>query len=146
MTNFHVVAANLVEQEGKYLLVQEGKESVRGEWNLPAGGVDSDEKIKKAAVREAKEETGLEVKPDRFLGVFVDESDMSDANVLVFVFKTKAEKLNPEIPESDEIMDVAFFKPEEFHELDIRIPFLDEIIKKSESGRFMPLNSVQDFR
>jgi len=146
MTDFHVVAANLIEKDGKFLLVQEGKESVRGEWNFPAGGVDPGEKIQDATVREAREETGLEVELKNFIGVFVDESDRSDATVLVFVFHSEPENFSPEVPEGDEILDVEFFSPESFSDIDVRVPFLEDAVEKFESGELKSLDTVVDCR
>ncbi|HLZ06986.1 MAG TPA: NUDIX domain-containing protein, partial [Chloroflexota bacterium] len=37
-------------------------------WNLPAGYIDPDESPEEAVVREAREETGLDVAVDRFIG------------------------------------------------------------------------------
>ena len=146
MTDFHVVAANLIENDGEYLLVQEGKEAVRGEWNLPAGGVDPEENIEDAAVREAREETGLEVELENFIGVFVDESDRSDATVLVFVYHSEPESFSPEVPEGEEILDVKFFPPESFPEIDVRIPFMKDAVEKFESGDLKSLDTVTDCR
>lgn len=146
MSNFHVVAANLIEKDGEFLLVQEGKEAVRGQWNLPAGGVEKDEDIKEAAKREAKEETGLETTLENVVGVFVDESDISDATVLVFVFQADAEDLRPEVPEGGEILDTGFFSPAEFEELEVRVPFLQEAVQRFESGDLKDLNTVENFR
>jgi ADP-ribose pyrophosphatase YjhB (NUDIX family) len=145
MVNYHVVAANLIEEDGEYLLVQEGKEAVHGQWNLPAGGVDQED-IKEAAKREAREETGLEVEPESFLGVFVDESDRSDATVLVFVFSAQPESFDFEVPESDEILDVKFLSGSEIESSEIRMPFTEEVIERYENGRTLPLEAVQDFR
>jgi len=49
------------DNEGKFLLVQEGKPKAYGLWNLPAGYVDSGETATQAAVREVHEETGYTV-------------------------------------------------------------------------------------
>lgn len=38
-----VIAGCLIEQEGKFLLVQEAKPSAYGLWNTPAGHVDESE-------------------------------------------------------------------------------------------------------
>jgi 8-oxo-dGTP diphosphatase len=146
MVNYHIVAANLIEREGEYLLVQEGKEAVRGEWNLPAGGVDENERIQEAARREAREETGLEVALESLLGVFVDESDRSNATVLVFVFHSSTGDEAPETPEGDEILDADFFSREELSNLNLRVPFLEEAVERFESGNSMPLDAVEDFR
>lgn len=57
----NVVAGVVIIKDGKVLLVQESFERVKGLWNLPAGHVDKGETLEQAAVREAKEETGLDV-------------------------------------------------------------------------------------
>lgn len=57
----HIVAGCVLEQDGKYLLVQERQQKVYGKWNLPAGRVDVGETIEQAAVREVLEETGYTV-------------------------------------------------------------------------------------
>ncbi len=41
-------------------------------WSLPAGGMEPGETPTQAAIREAREETGLEVELVRFLGVYSD--------------------------------------------------------------------------
>lgn len=44
----------------KVLMMQEAKSSCAGQWYLPAGKMEPGEDIVEAAVREVKEETGLE--------------------------------------------------------------------------------------
>lgn len=56
--------------QGRYLLVQEAQKKVYGLWNLPAGYVDKGETIETAAVREAKEETNLDVEIVCKLGIW----------------------------------------------------------------------------
>jgi len=51
-------------------------------WNLPGGGVDTHETPWNAVLREIKEETGLEAKVNRLLGVY----SKPDVNDLVFLF------------------------------------------------------------
>ncbi len=41
-------------------------------WSLPAGGMEPGETPTQAAIREAREETGLEVELVRFLGLYTD--------------------------------------------------------------------------
>jgi len=57
-----VVSGVVLEKDGKYLLVQEKQLKVYGLWNLPAGHVDEGETLEQTAIREAKEECGLDVR------------------------------------------------------------------------------------
>ena len=57
-----VIAGCVVEKNNKILMVQEGLDFCYGQWNYPAGHVDEFENITEAAIREVKEETGLDVK------------------------------------------------------------------------------------
>ncbi len=47
----------------KVLLVQRGHEPAKGKWRLPGGAQDVGETIMQTAVREAREETGLDITP-----------------------------------------------------------------------------------
>lgn len=60
----------VIENHGKFLLVQQEKAGIHGLWNLPAGKVEANDTVEQAAVREAREETGFDVKILGALGVF----------------------------------------------------------------------------
>lgn len=56
--------------EGELLLVKRGKEPEMGKWALPGGYIDWDETAAEAVVREAREESGVEVRPLKIIGVY----------------------------------------------------------------------------
>jgi len=57
-----VVGVGVVIVEcGKLVLVKRGAEPALGKWSFPGGAVELGEAVRDAAVREAKEECGLEV-------------------------------------------------------------------------------------
>lgn len=111
LENAIVVSGVLVKKDNKYLLVQEAKEVAKGLWNLPAGRVEKGTSIEENAIKEAKEETGFDVKLIKEIGIFHNDGD----NAVKHVFEAKI--IAGELKFSkDEIMDARWFT-------------LDEIVK-----------------
>jgi len=67
----------VVFRDGAVLLVKRGAEPNRGRWSLPGGSLETGETVEAAAVRETREETGVEVRPLRVLDVrdFIEQKD-----------------------------------------------------------------------
>jgi 8-oxo-dGTP diphosphatase len=59
------------------LLVERGREPLKGHWSLPGGLVETGELLTQAVQREILEETGLHIKPLRIFEIF--ERIMRDA-------------------------------------------------------------------
>ena len=51
----------IIVQNGKLVLVKRGVEPAKGKWSIPGGAVELGEEIRDAAIREAKEECGLDI-------------------------------------------------------------------------------------
>lgn len=64
------VAGVVIRKDGKYLLVQEKQPKAYKLWNWPAGKVDEGYSIEQTAVKEAKEESGFDVKLVREIAVW----------------------------------------------------------------------------
>lgn len=68
----------LILDGGRVLLVERGKEPLRGYWSLPGGAVECGERLEDALVREVLEETNLRVEAGPIATVF--ERVMPDAS------------------------------------------------------------------
>jgi 8-oxo-dGTP diphosphatase len=58
--------------DGDLVLVRRGVEPFKDSWAIPGGGVEAGETVEEAAVREAKEETGLDIELETLVGVYSD--------------------------------------------------------------------------
>jgi tRNA(Arg) A34 adenosine deaminase TadA/ADP-ribose pyrophosphatase YjhB (NUDIX family) len=78
-----VGAGALIEREDRLLLLQRAHEPFRGCWNLPAGYVEADEDPAQAAVREVREEAGLEVVVDGLMEIYSFRDDPRGNGILI---------------------------------------------------------------
>ena len=60
----------LIIKGDKILLVERGKQPLKGYWSIPGGLLEVGEQLADAVVRETKEETGLDVKPVSVVEIF----------------------------------------------------------------------------
>ncbi|MCJ7479118.1 MAG: NUDIX domain-containing protein [Candidatus Nanohaloarchaeota archaeon QJJ-7] len=145
MTEKHlVVGSNVIEKDGEFLLVKEGKEAVKGIWNLPAGTMEDNENPVQTAEREAREEAGLDVEPQRLLGVFIDGADTTDSMVANFAFRSAVESPEPEVPEEESVVEYGWFSLEEIRGLELRAPYIIEALQRHVNEGGYPLKTVKD--
>src|SRR5271168_1386469 len=63
------VGAVIIE-ENRVLLVKRAHPPLQAQWSIPGGVLEVGELVREAAIREAREETGLIVEPGELLGVY----------------------------------------------------------------------------
>lgn len=113
----------VVRQEDRFLLIQEAHRDV-GTWFFPAGAVDPGEGIVEAAIRETREETGLDVKPVALLWMEDHTAVQEGVWLGRWRFILRAEMVDPSqqpgpTPDS---LDARWFTVAEMGSLSLRSP------------------------
>jgi 8-oxo-dGTP diphosphatase len=60
----------IIIEDSRVVLVKRAHPPLQAEWSIPGGVLEVGELVREAAVREAREETGLIVEPGELLGVY----------------------------------------------------------------------------
>jgi 8-oxo-dGTP diphosphatase len=102
-------AAAAIIRDGKILLVKRGVAPKIGLWSLPAGFIEVDETVSECAVREVKEETGLDVELTGILDVYTIFDDPRYVCLLVvYTADAKGGVLTP----GDDAAEADYFSPD----------------------------------
>ena len=104
-----VGAGVLIQQDGSILLGRRGIDPGKGLWCFPSGFVEIDETPEQAAIRECKEETGLEVEVTSLFGVYPFVSRMKGAGILILY---RGHICGGTLAARDDLTEVSFFAPD----------------------------------
>ncbi len=93
------------------------KRADNGLWCLPGGKMDSGETIEECCQREALEETRLEVRPERLIGVYSNRDQLviypDGHKVQIIVLSFKAKIIGGQIGLSEETTEYGYFSMNE---------------------------------
>ncbi len=140
----HIVVATVVEQRGKYLIVEE---RINGELRLnqPAGHWEQGETLQQAAIRETLEESGWDVAIENFLGVYEWHPPGLAYPFVRFAFAGKALRHYPQQALDEGIERALWLSLDElkarsaFH----RGPAVLQCIEDYRAGRFHSMRAIQ---
>lgn len=94
------VAMALIRHQGRLVLIRRAAPPLAGYWAPPAGYVECGESVPEAAVRESREECGLDIVIDGLVGVY------SRADVDVLIVAYAARSVGGELRAGDDAEDV----------------------------------------
>ena len=109
-------ATTIIERDGKILLQ---RRTDNGKWGLIGGLLEMNETYQEAALREAREETGLEIRLESFLGIYHNHDMVwgnGDCAHVVTAFFTAA-VISGEPRVDEESFELRFFGLEEIPDL-----------------------------
>ena len=99
-----------INRTGNLLVAKRNLEPGMNKWALPGGFVESNETSERACLRELNEETGVEGKISRLIGVYVQRI-RKYGSLLVIGYEVKI--LNEKVSLSSEVKKVKFVSPKE---------------------------------
>ncbi|KAA0009251.1 MAG: NUDIX hydrolase [Thermoplasmata archaeon] len=86
-----ITVDGVIIKNGKILLVKRKNEPFKGRWALPGGFVEYGETVEKAVLREVKEETGMDAKIKKLVGVYSDPARDPRGHTISIVFLLEGE-------------------------------------------------------
>lgn len=140
----HVTVAVLVEQDGRYLCVEE---RIRGRLllNQPAGHLEPGESLAAAAVREAREESAYDIALEAIVGVYQWRSPSSGKHFLRVAFAATSVAHHEDQPLDAGILRTLWLTPEEVRgrREDLRSPMVLRGVEEHAAGRRFPLDLIK---
>jgi ADP-ribose pyrophosphatase YjhB (NUDIX family) len=97
----------LVERDGEVLLGRRRFDPAAGLWDLPGGFVDEAEHPLDALHRELREETGLQIEPTEFLGMWMQAYDERHVLCLTWLARPVGGQERP----GDDLVELRWFGP-----------------------------------
>lgn len=139
----HATVAVIVEdRQGRFLLVEERSNGMIV-FNQPAGHIEEGEAITEAARREALEETGWEVEPHAFLGMYRYVAPANGRTYFRFCFVANAVRHVSDTLD-DDIIAAHWLTVDEIRRLGdrLRSPMVLDCILDYRKGRRFPLDVI----
>jgi ADP-ribose pyrophosphatase YjhB (NUDIX family) len=121
----------VIVADGRALLIRRGQPPLLGEWSLPGGVLECGETLRDAAIREAREETGLVVEVGEMLGVYERVIRSEDARVryhyVLIDFLCRA--VGGELKAGSDAAEAGWFSREELPALKLAYDANDVVLK-----------------
>lgn len=114
-------SAVIYDETGEKILLT--RRTDNGRWCLPGGGMEAGESLVEACIREVLEETGLQVRVLRLIGVYSTPHrilEYQDGNrVQLVAHSFTVDVIGGELTLNDEVSELGYFAAEEMTTLDL---------------------------
>src|SRR5882724_11103475 len=121
----------IIIEENRVVLVKRAHPPLQAEWSIPGGVLEIGELVREAAVREAREETGLVVEPGELLGVYdrVLRNEEKRVQYHYVLIDFLCRRVSGELLAASDAAEVRWFTREELQALNLAEDTLDVIAK-----------------
>lgn len=142
----HVVVAAVIEQDGRFLLVEEETDA-GPRFNQPAGHLEDGESLLDAVRREVFEETAHHFEPEALVGVYRWRHPVKGHTYLRFAFLGRVTGHEPDSPLDAGILRAVWLTAEELaaQASRHRSPLLQRCVDDYQAGRRYDLDLLSDF-
>lgn len=118
-----IACGTIPEHEGRIVLIRRKLDPRAGFWSFPCGFMEVDETTRQAAIRETREETGLDVELRDHLGTYSYAKSWWGGSVVIVAYTARI--LSKPVPRAgDDAAEARFYAPSE-------IPWNDLAFKSS---------------
>ncbi|MEE9103270.1 NUDIX hydrolase [Pseudomonas nitroreducens] len=109
----HVTVATIIEDQGRFLLVEEISADKKQVFNQPAGHLEANESLLEAAVRETLEETGWDVELTAVTGIYLYTAPSNGVTYQRVCFAARPVRHHPERALDDGILGARWMTRDE---------------------------------
>lgn len=117
----------IYNDKNEFILIKRKNDPYKNFWALPGGFVDYGECVEDAAIREAKEETSIDVRLEKLIGVYSkpDRDPRGHTVSIAFTAKGNMDDRNAD----DDAADIGIFTKEELNKINLAFDH-EEIINE----------------
>lgn len=107
----------IIVEDNKVILIKRLNNPYKDHWAIPGGFVEYGEKVENAAVREAKEETGLDIKLTELVGVYSDPNRDPRGHTVTVAFLAKI--VGGTLKSDSDAKDAKFIEIDKLSDMDL---------------------------
>ena len=142
----HTTVAAIIEQAGRFLMVEEQTGAGAPVFNQPAGHLEEAESLLQAVMRETREETAWGFAPQTLVGVYRWQVAPAESTYLRFCFQGTCHDHRPDLPLDEGILHAVWMTREELAAVPqrLRSPLVLRCIDDYLAGHRYPLELIRD--